>query len=278
MLQPSGTDTGTEANVLAQERTLLRDGVVVALDPAWRAGRKLEAAREQLGLTLDQVSAMTRVRREFLEALEEMNAKLLPGKAYALAYLRSYVRLLGLEKTDIVEQFQREVALSREDALPQVRDPRSRPRSKRPWLPAAAVGVVAAGLIGWQIFKENFTSPDTVRAAVQTPTPSERPAPLAPISAPIRAQIEIRALKDEHLEMRGPDGTIYLYRTLRAGETYRPDAGPGWTVHARDGGAFEVIVDGAPAGLLGEAGKPVLGRRIDALQPTDADVAQLPSG
>jgi hypothetical protein len=49
-------------------------------------------------------------------------------------------------------------------------------------------------------------------------------------------------------------------------------------VHARDGGAFEVIVDGTPAGLLGEAGKPVLGRRIDALQPTDADAAQLPSG
>jgi len=278
MLQPSGTDTATDAASPVSQRTVAREGRTVVLDPSWRAGQKLASAREQLELTLDQVAAFTRVRREFLEALEDMNAKLLPGKAYALAYLRSYVRVLGLEKTDIVEQFQREVALSREDALPQVRDPRSRPRAKRPWLPSLAVGLIAAGLVGWQVFKDRFTTPDVSTQTVATAPAPERPAPLAPISAPIRAQIEIRALEDAHLEVRGPDGTIYLYRTLRAGEAYRPDAGPGWTVHARDGGAFEVIVDGKAVGFLGEPGKPVLGRRVDALQPAADDVPPPPAG
>src|SRR5262245_9150737 len=148
MLQPSGSEAGTEAPASAPERMVTREGRTVTLDPALKAGQKLEAAREQLGLTLDQVASRTRVRREFLEALEEMNAKLLPGKAYTLPYLRSYVRELGLEKTDIVEQFQREVALSREDVLPQVRDPQSRPRSTRPWLASAAIGLIAAGLVG----------------------------------------------------------------------------------------------------------------------------------
>ena len=39
------------------------------------------------------------------------------------------------------------------------------------------------------------------------------------------------------------------------------------SVSVRDGGAFEVYVNGTSAGLLGAAGMPVLGRPIDGIQP-----------
>jgi transcriptional regulator with XRE-family HTH domain len=275
MLQPSGSDTpASEAAAPARLKSDAREGLTLVIDPSWRAGRKLEAAREQRGLTLEQVAATTRVRREFLEALEEMNAKLLPGKAYALAYLKSYAKLLGLDPAEILEQFQREVALSREDATPQVRDPKSRPRIARPWLPAMALGLVAAAFVGWQAVKENFTpaAPTAQAMAAQTrAAPREQAAPAA--QATMQGQVEIRARAAARLEVRGPDGTIYLYRTLQPGEVYRPDPGPGWTLHARDGGEFELFVDGAPAGLLGEVGKPVLGRRLDSIAPLDAMAA-----
>jgi hypothetical protein len=90
MLQPSGSDVPeTEPAAPARLKSDAREGISLTIDPDWRVGRKLEAAREQRGLSLEQVAAQTRVRREFIEALEEMNAKLLPGKAYALAYLKS---------------------------------------------------------------------------------------------------------------------------------------------------------------------------------------------
>jgi hypothetical protein len=54
---------------------------------------------------------------------------------------------------------------------------------------------------------------------------------------------------------------------LQPGDVYRPDPSPGWTLHARDGGAFELYVNGASAGLLGAEGMPVLGRSIDGIQP-----------
>ena len=54
-------------------------------------GRKLSEARLQRGWTLEEVADRIRVRKEFLEALEEMNVKLLPA-SYALAFLRSYAR------------------------------------------------------------------------------------------------------------------------------------------------------------------------------------------
>jgi hypothetical protein len=38
-------------------------------------------------------------------------------------------------------------------------------------------------------------------------------------------------------------------------------------LHARDGGAFELYVNGVSAGLLGTTGMPVLGRAIDDVRP-----------
>ena len=79
--------------------------------------------------------------------------------------------------------------------------------------------------------------------------------------------VEIRALTQGWLEARGPDGTVFLSRTLNPGDVYRPDPSPGWTLHARDGGAFEIFINGQSAGLLGVSGSPVLGRQIDEIRP-----------
>lgn len=259
-----GAPEGAHQRAERQERAPQR---VPEIDPAWRAGRKLTEAREQLGLSIAEVADRIRVRREFLEALEEMNVKMLPGKAYALAFLRSYARVLGLDEKAIVEQFQDECALTREDATKPIRSPKSRPHPERPWLVAAFVLLAAVGFVGWRALQH-----DEVR-----PAPSQQPVTVAPqppaqaasggtADAPRRV-VEIRALQSGWLEARGPDGTVFLSRVLNAGDVYRPDPSPGWTLHARDGGQFEVFINGQSAGLLGIAGSPVLGRKIDDIQP-----------
>jgi transcriptional regulator with XRE-family HTH domain len=238
------------------------------IDPAWSAGRKLTEARQQLGLSISEVAERIRVRREFLEALEDMNVKPLPGRAYALAFLRSYARALGLDDKAIVDQFQEECALTREDAQKPLRNPKSRPHPERPWLLAAALVVLAAGLVGWRAFwhEESASAPAARGASVAPSLPREIVA--EPATAPAsRRVIEIRALQQAWLEARGPDGTVFLSQTLQPGDVYRPDPSPGWTLHARDGGSFEIFVNGQSAGLLGIAGSPVLGRSIDQIQP-----------
>lgn len=264
MLHPAPNERPEDAaQPESREQRPLAAAVALNIDPAWRAGRKLAEARTQLGLSLDEVAERIRVRREFLEALEQMNVKLLPGKAYALAFLRSYARALGIDEKAIVDQFQDEVALTREPNEKQIRNPTSKPRRDRPWIWAAALVALGVGFVGW-------------RALDQRPAPAEAPSEqTAAISPPgtvagpaIEARVvEIKALADAWLEARGPDGTVFLSRTLRAGDVYRPDPSPGWTLHARDGAAFELYVNGASAGLLGVAGMPVLGRSIDDVQP-----------
>ncbi|MBL8536509.1 MAG: DUF4115 domain-containing protein [Hyphomonadaceae bacterium] len=265
MLQPSNNPNPVETDASearAQRAQAARPSV--SLDPTWRAGRKLTEARQQLGLSIEEVADRIRVRREFLEALEQMNVKLLPGRAYALAFLRSYARELGIDENAIVDQFQDECALSREDPKAQIRNPASKPRRERPWMIAAAFVLVAVGLVGWRAL--TLDQPEVVTEAATGPGGVAAPAAIASTEVGRRV-VEIRAVSEAWLEARGPDGTVFLSRTLQPGDVYRPDASAGWTLHARDGGAFELFVDGQSAGLLGTAGMPVLGRAIDGIEP-----------
>lgn len=241
-----------------------------AIDPGLRAGQKLAQARLQRGWTLDEVGERIRVRREFLEALEDMNIKLLPGKAYAIAFLKSYARELGLDEKAIVDQFQIESALVRQDAQKQLRNPASKPHRERPWMATALLVGLAAAFVAWR------TLPSRTETQIQAEIASSSQGPSATAAGmeTDRRVLEIRAVTDAWIEARGPDGTVFLSRTLHAGDVYRPDPSPGWTLHARDGGAFELYVDGVSAGALGAAGMPVLGRPIDGVKPlTQAELA-----
>lgn len=59
-------------------------------------GAALRRRREELRLSLDDVAASTRIRKTYLQALEEENLQALPGAAYSIGFLRIYARQLGL--------------------------------------------------------------------------------------------------------------------------------------------------------------------------------------
>ncbi|MDR3533645.1 MAG: DUF4115 domain-containing protein [Rhodopila sp.] len=84
--------------------------VVTEPRAAARAGADLRAARERLGLSLHDVSCDLRIRLAHLEALEEGHISLLPGNAYALAFVRTYARALGLDAEEMVRRFRAEAA------------------------------------------------------------------------------------------------------------------------------------------------------------------------
>lgn len=76
---------------------------------ASRAGADLRAARERLGWSLADVAAALRIRKPHLEALEEGRLSTLPGAAYALAFVRTYARALGLDAEETVRRFKTEI-------------------------------------------------------------------------------------------------------------------------------------------------------------------------
>jgi len=57
-------------------------------------GHQLRQRREEQGLTLDQVYLRLRVAPQFIEALEAGNIDALPGKTYAVGFIKSYCAFL----------------------------------------------------------------------------------------------------------------------------------------------------------------------------------------
>jgi cytoskeleton protein RodZ len=73
-------------------------------------GDALRATRLRLGEDLRTVAAVLRIRPEHLEALEAGALDKLPGRTYALGFLRSYADYLGLDADEAVARFKEETA------------------------------------------------------------------------------------------------------------------------------------------------------------------------
>lgn len=76
-----------------------------AAGEAARLGEELRDARLALGLSVEDMAASLRIRRGYLAALEEGRLRDLPAPAYALGFVRSYARALGLDEDEMVRRF-----------------------------------------------------------------------------------------------------------------------------------------------------------------------------
>jgi transcriptional regulator with XRE-family HTH domain len=68
-------------------------------------GEQLRAARRAQGIKLEAVEERLRIRGRFLRAMEEEQWELLPGAAYARAFLHTYAEYLDLDADAILEQY-----------------------------------------------------------------------------------------------------------------------------------------------------------------------------
>lgn len=73
-----------------------------------RIGVKFKESRSKKGLSLEEVSDATKIRKEFLEAIESSDFKKLPSSAYAIGFVRNYARFLGLDEKQSIAFFKRE--------------------------------------------------------------------------------------------------------------------------------------------------------------------------
>ena len=66
----------------------------------------LKSRREDLGYDISNVSEATKIRRQYIDAMEQGMFSSIPAKVYLLAYIRNYAYYLGLNGDSIVKQFQ----------------------------------------------------------------------------------------------------------------------------------------------------------------------------
>ena len=69
---------------------------------AQNLGRELQSKREQLGYSLKDVAEHTRIRKIYLESMEQGQFEALPGQAYVTGFVRVYARHLGLDSDELL--------------------------------------------------------------------------------------------------------------------------------------------------------------------------------
>lgn len=71
-------------------------------------GEKLKEVRAQRKLSLEEVAKATKIRKEFLEAIEKGNYKLLPSSTYVQGFVKNYIDFLRLPRKEYLALFRRE--------------------------------------------------------------------------------------------------------------------------------------------------------------------------
>lgn len=76
-----------------------------------KIGGILRDAREAANATLDDISALLKIRSDHLQALENDDFERLPGSVYAIGFIRTYATHLGLNAGELIERYKAAVAV-----------------------------------------------------------------------------------------------------------------------------------------------------------------------
>jgi cytoskeletal protein RodZ len=72
------------------------------LDQGVTVGRFLQKERETKNISLQTVAKETRIKMDFLQAIEEDAFRLLPAEAYALGFIRNYANFMRLNPDEVI--------------------------------------------------------------------------------------------------------------------------------------------------------------------------------
>ncbi len=298
--------------------------------PLETVGQDLRAARLRRGDDLAAVSQALKIRKDYLEALEEDRMEALPGRTYAVGFIRSYSDYLGLDAVQCVERFKAEIAGRTDETMPTVTviDDDEHRRLPQGWKIIAGVVLVVFVYGAYTLLvpaadrmltppvasvPQQFAprpvvakpaqhaqakppvtldsadatlplsavvSPTATPDASQTATAQTPPVQTATLpksanglmssgveAAPQQlaaipqgqiygeqnhnARVVLRARQAARILVQGPDGMVYINRTLKPGDVYQVPNRVGVTLTTTNAGAIEVDLDGLAMGVAG---------------------------
>jgi cytoskeletal protein RodZ len=163
-------------------------------------GSYLRVEREQRGISLQEISAVTKIQVRFLDALEEDAYEQLPPTPFVIGFLRAYAQCLSLAPDDIVMAYHQRHRVS--DTVEKSQPPMTPQMRQTTHLGTVgvSVGIVVLGLLAVLVLRglragdeaRQATSTTVVTheqmaatgTAAPTPIPAVSPTPLADLPVP----------------------------------------------------------------------------------------------
>jgi cytoskeleton protein RodZ len=133
-------------------------------------GSLLKRERGKKGLSLDQLSQITRLRKYYLEALEDEKWDNLPSPVYIKGFIRSYAQGVGIDAKEAISLY--EHIAPAEEEVPKPLTVLREPKSKIPYFIIALIVILVLGIYTFVDFKDLF--PPDLKSTVQE---EKRPQP-----------------------------------------------------------------------------------------------------
>ncbi len=147
--------------------------------------------REHRRLSVEDVAEVTRVRRVYLAAIEDMQLEKLPSRPFTIGYIRAYANALGLDADAAVDRFKAEEPVLEEP----LRAPVGVGETRDPRLMAIVMGavIIVTAIVVWNVAQrmmaENAPPPSTAPADMGAPPRADQDGPVS-LGAPLPPPVE----------------------------------------------------------------------------------------
>jgi cytoskeleton protein RodZ len=188
-------------------------------------GERLRAAREEKGVTLDDIAAQTRIPLRHLASIETADWDSLPAPTYTIGFAKSYASAVGLDRGEIGDQLREEMGGQRfANTSADVFEPADPRRTMPKGVVLGAIVAVVALIVLFSWLNNRSLEPagadtNAQTASVTAPNPSTPPP--SPNPAPTAVQpVVLTATAPVWFQVSERGGASLFSGTLQPGQTY----------------------------------------------------------
>jgi cytoskeletal protein RodZ len=143
-----------------------------------KIGAYLRAVREHRGLALSDVAETTRISKTYLQGIEEADFSALPSRPFAIGYVRSYAKALGIDGDAAAARFKKESP----DFSEPLRNPigvKHETQHRNPLI-FAVVGLVLSGVVLWNVTQHSMSNEEPAAPLTVSLSGAQAAEPKAP--------------------------------------------------------------------------------------------------
>ena len=244
-------------------------------------GEAFRLTRVYYGRSLGDVERALRIRASQIDAIERGAMDELPGRVYAIGFVRSYAEYLGLDGAKAVKLFKEQYMDGADKSALSFYVPVSDVKVPTIWLTTFALIVASFLSLGWYHYNKQDRTlimqveevPDDIAHHVSNDilktqslsggrhdpieAVAEDSAPVEDMGAEgseIRTGVILSILDSSWVEIKDGDGNVLVSNILEKGDEYFVPDNPGLSMSLGNAANVEIIVDGKTLKPLGGDG------------------------
>ncbi len=242
-------------------------------------GEALRQIRLCYGQTLEDVELALCIRACQINAIEQGDMSELPGKVYALGFVRSYAEYLGLDGATAVRLFKAQYMDGKSKEILSFPVPASEAKTPSNWIITASI---CATLVFFAVLSkiDNISDPQTLyieavpneikahvnREILATPliiedsaslaVPMEKKSGVEDMGGDVQSStgIMLNIIDNSWVEIKNAKGEILVSNILEKGERYFVPDSPGLSMSLGNAANVEIIIGGQALKPLGKDG------------------------